>query len=688
MRNHTGWSNGWSNEWSKWLLTLPMLMPIVFSLSILVENPANAAEESSSEFGGELLEFPNYEPNSDRFIEGSEHDFLSNFARATESEENAIGSIAQTNLDSSNATSIETEAFTSPPLSFAEFITPNTTADVPLIEPLVTDQQTDELLQPLEENQLEENQSVGDRTDLNLSDTQQIETESDAMGQVTSVSQLSDVQPTDWAFQALQSLVERYGCIAGYPDGTYRGQSAMTRYEFAAGLNACLDRISELLAASTADLATQEDLATLQRLQEEFAAELASLRGRVDGLEFRVAELEENQFSTTTRLRGTTIFAVADVFGDSGSENVTVGQYRVSLDFLTSFTGRDLLLTSVWAGNVPTFGVGFNLPGTRAGGIEIPSAEGTLASQFGANTGNSLVLTTLAYTFPVGNQLLVTVAPGGFLPLNAIAPTLNPYLDDSDGGTGAISIFGERNAIYNLGAGGGLGLNYFLSEELRLSAGYLADGLTLSDPRDGRGLFNGGYSAIGQITWTPAQEFSLAATYINAYFPGGRFGFNYNSFAVTGTAVANTLAGQTRLSAQRLFDVEPVITNSYGVQATFQPSPRFTISGWFGATYARLIEQGDGQILNYALTFAFPDLGQEGNLLGLVVGAEPYLTRFEGGNPRDFETDIPFHIEAFYRYQINDNISITPGVIWLTAPNQDDANGNDFVATLRTTFKF
>ncbi|WP_237395441.1 iron uptake porin, partial [Okeania sp. KiyG1] len=75
----------------------------------------------------------------------------------------------------------------------------------------------------------------------------------DPMGQVTSVSQLSDVQPTDWAFQALQSLVERYGCIAGYPDGTFKGNRAMTRYEFAAGLNACLDRITELVAAATAD---------------------------------------------------------------------------------------------------------------------------------------------------------------------------------------------------------------------------------------------------------------------------------------------------------------------------------------------------------------------------------------------------------------------------------------------------
>ena len=102
------------------------------------------------------------------------------------------------------------------------------------------------------------------------------------LGQVTSVSQLSDVKPTDWAFQALQSLVERYGCIAGYPDKTYRGNRAMTRYEFAAGLNSCMDRVNDLIAASTADMAKKEDLATLRKLQEQFAAELATLRGRVD----------------------------------------------------------------------------------------------------------------------------------------------------------------------------------------------------------------------------------------------------------------------------------------------------------------------------------------------------------------------------------------------------------------------
>ena len=84
--------------------------------------------------------------------------------------------------------------------------------------------------------------------------------------QVTSVTQFSDVQPTDWAYQALSNLVERYGCVAGYPNGTFGGAKAMTRYEAAALLNACLDRVTEV---------TDE----LKRLTAEFAQELAVLKG-------------------------------------------------------------------------------------------------------------------------------------------------------------------------------------------------------------------------------------------------------------------------------------------------------------------------------------------------------------------------------------------------------------------------
>ena len=63
--------------------------------------------------------------------------------------------------------------------------------------------------------------------------------------QVTSISQLGDVKPTDWDYQALSNLIERYGCVAGYPNGSFKGGRAITRFEAAALLNACLDRVTE-----------------------------------------------------------------------------------------------------------------------------------------------------------------------------------------------------------------------------------------------------------------------------------------------------------------------------------------------------------------------------------------------------------------------------------------------------------
>ena len=132
--------------------------------------------------------------------------------------------------------------------------------------------------------------------------------ETAAEEQVTSITQFSDVYPTDWAYQALSNLIERYGCVAGYPNGTYRGNRAMTRFEAAALLNACLDRVTEV---------TDE----LKRLMKEFEKELAIVKGRVDGLEARVGELEATQFSTTTKIDGQASFVVgANTFGGDLNE--------------------------------------------------------------------------------------------------------------------------------------------------------------------------------------------------------------------------------------------------------------------------------------------------------------------------------------------------------------------------------
>jgi len=185
---------------------------------------------------------------------------------------------------------------------------------------------------------------------------------------VTSVSQLSDVKPNDWAFTSLQSLVERYGCIAGYPDRTFLGKQALSRYEFTAGLNACLDKINEIISAGLADKVSKDDLASLKELQEEFAPELPTLRGSVDTIDAKLAKVESQKFSTTTKLNASIIFTIADTWGgfDTGTAlqnpqptknaSNTTFSYRARLNFDTSFTGKDLLRARLQAGNNPNLG--------------------------------------------------------------------------------------------------------------------------------------------------------------------------------------------------------------------------------------------------------------------------------------------------------------------------------------------
>jgi Carbohydrate-selective porin, OprB family/S-layer homology domain len=501
------------------------------------------------------------------------------------------------------------------------------------------------------------------------------------MAQVTSVSQLSDVQPTDWAFQALQSLVERYGCIAGYPDGTYRGNRALTRYEFAAGLNACLDRVNELIATATNDLARKEDLATIQKLQEEFSTELATLRGRVDSVEVATAELEANQFSTTTKLNGEVVAAVAGIFtGDNVDGNnldtSAVLVDRTRLEFVTSFTGEDELLTRLSTGNFAGYS---SVTGT---------AEGELG--FAQDEGNAVGLEVLEYSFPLGKNTQVFLAGTGGA-ADDFTDTVN--ILDGDGGSGALSSFGTRNPIYYLADGAGLGLRHQFGNKLELSLGYLAG--NANDPTDSNGLFNGPYSGVAQLTIKPTEKLSLGLTYINSYNADDTgTGSGRTSFAQFDNTFFEDLGLPT-------VDV-PTSSNSYGVELSWKLSDRIVLGGWAGYTNTQLLstagglfDRGDINVWNYAITLAFPDLGKEGNLLGFVVGMEPKVTdsSVSSTNPDvnanlEADKDNSLHIEGFYQFQVTENIAVTPGVIWITAPGFDQDNNDIVIGALRTTFTF
>jgi hypothetical protein len=464
-----------------------------------------------------------------------------------------------------------------------------------------------------------------------------------SMGQVTSITQLSDVRPTDWAFQALQSLVERYGCIAGYPDGTYRGQQAMTRFEFAAGLNACLDRINEIIAAGLADVVTREDLAAIQRLQEEFAAELATLRGRVDALEARVDELEANQFSTTTKLSGTAIFNVAAEFADVADDQATFG-YRVRQNFDTSFTGNDRLRVRLQARNIRDF------------------AADPIGFSFSGDSNNSVELSKLLYDFPLTDNIDIRIGGRGLNVDDLVASTISP-LDSGD--FGSLSGFGAPPQYgIAVSQNAGAGIIFQLSDSLSLDMGYTAG--RASDPTPGRGLFNGSYSAVGQLTFL-GSNFQAAFNYVHTF-----------------------------LSASDNPSVSGVAANTYGFQANV-PLGNFEIGG--GVAYAHVIELGaaDVNVWSYQGTLALNDLGGQGNKLMLLAGVLPYTRSSGFTRPNSFfepsanfqvrpNGNTSFLVELSYLFRVNDRIAITPGLIWIDDANED--RDDAFIGALRTTFSF
>ncbi|WP_392479330.1 iron uptake porin [Nostoc sp. C110] len=488
------------------------------------------------------------------------------------------------------------------------------------------------------------------------------DTNTQITGQVTSVSQFSDVQPTDWAFQALQSLVERYGCIAGYPNSTYRGNRALTRYEFAAGLNACLDRVNELIATATSDLVNKQDLATLQKLQEDFSAELATLRGRVDAVEAKTAELEANQFSTTTKLQGQVVAVASDVLSGNTvngaeitDENTTLG-VRARIELVTSFTGKDTLFTRIQANNILSPNIG-----TPEGNLFFAGEDGT----------TNATIDALFYRFPLGEKTeVVAIANAGAA--DDLTSTVNIF--DGDGAFGALSTFGTRNPIYGQMNGAGLGVTHEFSDKLALSLGYLSG--TANDPTPNNGLFNGSYGALAQLTVKPSDRITIGLTYINSYNQPLLTGSNAATFAPLDIDDNGTL--DSRFSS-----------NSYGVQASIGITDKIVLGGWAGYTNSRTLtgSRGEVDIWNYAVTLGFPDLGKEGSLAGIIAGVEPRLTSSNIAG-LDTDPDTSYHLEAFYQYKLSDNITITPGVIWLTSPDHNNNNDDVVIGALRTTFSF
>jgi hypothetical protein len=529
----------------------------------------------------------------------------------------------------------------------------------------------------------------------------------DPMGQVTNVSQLSDVRPTDWAYEALRSLVERYGCIAGYPDGSFRGNRSLSRYEFAAGVNACLQQIERLIASSTSEFATKQDLATLQRLVDEFRPELTALGTRVDKLEGRVAFLEDHQFSTTTKLSGQAIFAGVGASGGApnGKDGNIILVNRLRLNLVTSFTGKDTLITGLQAYNFTgdPFG-GTSLQNTLFPGSTLTSGMTKLSFEplfpgFDAKNlstvgANSVNLYKLLYIFPLANKF--TVFAGTAAEVSDAFPAITPFADD---GQEAISRFAGYNPVVRVSGGtsetglaSAAGFIFNISDKFDLRALYgsvnanlpnkAADVLPgVSGTPLGAGVFSGSSVVATQLTIKPTNFIDIGLNYAHSY----------HEINILGTGLsrsdANALGGLPLGT--------PVQLNSLGGTLTWRLTPKVAFSGYGAYIFVDDASRNVNASSNFSSWMVgvhFNDLVKQGDALGLMFG-QPLFRVDAGGaaslkDSPDVRRATPYHLEAYYRFKVTNNISITPGAFVLFNPEGNSRNDTTAVGVIRTTFTF
>ncbi len=504
--------------------------------------------------------------------------------------------------------------------------------------------------------------------------------------QVTSISQFQDVYPTDWAYQALSNLIERYGCVAGYPSGSYLGNRAMTRYEAAALLNACLDRITEV---------TDET----RRLLNEFEQELAVIKGRVDGLEARVGTLEAQQFSTTTKLVGQASMVVGankfssseDDFADEGNAlaGATVFNYDLRLNLNTSFTGDDLLRTRLRVGNFQNSSFGSTLiESVDTSWGSAPLVLGGLnALEVGSSTFDIVTVDRLYYQFPVGDDFTVTA--GALVrqdDMLAVWPSLYPAETALD-----IFTYAGAPGAYSLTNGGGAGLKWDSDNGFAASASYVSGNAADGNPNTGGiGTDGAASNTTAQIAYS-ADQWGIAGAY--SYTSGDNGAGLYAGNATPFANAANALG----------------TTNSFGVSAWWQPEDTGFIpsvsTGW-GLNSVSPNDQNDDEFdsvtsQSWYVGLMWDDAFVEGNTLGLAVGQPTFVTNVEvddDSDASDFVADGNYAWETWYKFQVTDNISVTPVVFYLSRPlgnatteidgADSDTTFKNWGGLVRTTFKF
>ncbi len=479
-----------------------------------------------------------------------------------------------------------------------------------------------------------------------------------------STAQFSDVVPGDWAYSALQNLSESYGCVDNaYTQSLNNGQ-ALTRYEAAALINACLDNGLQADASALSNDAA--------RLTEEFGSEMAILKGRVDGLEYKVNELSAGQFSSTTKLKGKVSFNLQALSGveDNTTTNVDDAMhmtFRSKYDLYTSFTGKDQLYTRIVAGN------------GQSSWAENTSLGLHLSDSYkdGDASYENINVDKIWYQFPVGdftiwagplveNYYMLASSPSIYKPMLkqfALGGNAATYGSSTDGGFGAAwtqPVDDPSQARWAVSS------NYVAKGSEKANEGLLTDET--------------------QAKWLSKVEYGSPRWQVS-------LGVAFNNCGKTAAGAADCKEWADYYATAEGEEVTGDST-AYALRAYWKPEDT-GLTPEIQLGYDRVDVNDDGSATAtetaaaWMMGLTWKDAFIDGNRLALAFGQPQRATDVVGGGDAD-PADSAWTWELYYDYAVTDGITVTPALFGATDREDGATNDSDdfFGAILQTTFKF
>ena len=371
---------------------------------------------------------------------------------------------------------------------------------------------------------------------------------------------------------------------------------------------------------------------------------LAKINSRVDGLEARQNNFEAGGFSDTTTMDGKAVFTVGGLDADDSitalNEN-TVFQYMYVMNLNSSFTGDDNLYVRIKTGNGPK---------DTSGEKTLPfneTAYGTYLSSANQN-GDSFKVDKLWYSMPLGDKFTFTAGPKienyymhGTTP-SIYKPVLKQFT------------LGGNASAYGASTSPGAGLTWTDDSGLAFSTNF-----TTQKGNSGGILVDGQKTSWAtQVGYTQPQ-YSVSAI-VNQKYNGWT-----DSYFTTSTGKARGGDGSS---------------TNIGLRGWWRPAETgsATPSISVGFDTSEIDASSNSNTNMYFVGLNWQDIFQADDRIGLAFG-QP--------QKNESETTDPFAWEAYYSFQVNDSVNVTPAIF-----GGSDRNGtasSDYTgAVLETTFKF